>query len=156
MVHASVVRGLVLLSVISVAMTACAGGGPDGRSIPDDPSMASPATSPSLTVRTSPSPAGKNLVSASSSLAVVGAPYPLKLFTHCGIDQAAVDFDGSWWDLVPGSDEGKFSFAFTKGTMTLTLDDMAIFRAPPQGLATSATRARFVRHEGPIRLQGCY
>ncbi|HEV8564002.1 MAG TPA: hypothetical protein VGR41_03755 [Actinomycetota bacterium] len=104
----------------------------------------------------SPDPENQNLVNPSSPLAVVGSRYPIKLFTHCGIDQAAVDFDESWWDLVPGSDKGKFSDPFTKGTMTLTPADIAIFRAPPQGLVSSASKARFLRHEGPIPQPGCY
>jgi hypothetical protein len=86
----------------------------------------------------------------------VGQPNPIKLFTHCGIDQAAVDFDGNWWDFVPASVKGEFNDPFTKGTMTLMPEGTATFDAPPQGLARQGGEARFVRHEGPIQLSGCY
>jgi hypothetical protein len=86
----------------------------------------------------------------------VGQPNLIKLFTHCGIDQAAVDFDGNWWDFVPASVKGEFNDPFTKGTMTLMPDGTATFDAPPQGLARLGGEARFVRHEGPIQLSGCY
>jgi hypothetical protein len=91
-----------------------------------------------------------------SSSVEVGEPNPIKLFTHCGIEQAAVDFDGNWWDLVRATVKGEFNDPFTKGTMTLTAEGIATFDAPPQGLARRDAGARFVRHEGPIRLAGCY
>jgi hypothetical protein len=91
-----------------------------------------------------------------SPSADVGVPYPIRLFTHCGIDQAAVDFDGSWWELLPGSAEGEFGDPFTKGMMTLSPTDIAVFRTLDQDGASSRAMARFVRHEGPIRLPGCY
>lgn len=87
----------------------------------------------------------------------VGQPNPIKLLTHCGIEQAAVDFDENWWDLVPTSVRGgDFNDPFTKGTMTLMPEGTATFDAPPQGLSRHGVVARFVRHEGPIRLPGCY
>jgi hypothetical protein len=85
----------------------------------------------------------------------VREPNPIKLFTHCGIDQAAVDFDGNWWDLVPATVKGEFNDPFTRGTMTLMADGAATFDAPPRGLERQDAEARFVRHEGPIRLPGC-
>lgn len=146
MVLGAVLKGVALAGVLSVAIPACTGEEPGGPSTPFAPS----APSPSPSVRSSPSPARKNLVSPSSPLAVVGERYPVRLFTHCGIDQAAVDFDGSWWNLVPGSDEGRFGFTFTRGTMTLMPDGTAFFRARSEAIA------RFVRHSGPIRQPGCY
>jgi hypothetical protein len=95
-------------------------------------------------------PSEQGLSPSGSDLDPYPPNYPVNHFTLCGIDQAAVDFDGNWWDLLPGSAEGQFGFAFTRGTMTLMPNGTTVFRA------RSEARARFVRHSGPIRQPGCY
>jgi hypothetical protein len=118
MVHGSVVRGLTLAGVLSVAIAACTGEEPGGLGNLDGPWRHRPRHS-SPTVRSSPSPERKNFVSPSWPSAVVGSAVSGHAFHSLLHRPGGVAFDRSWWDLVPGSTEGQFGFTFTRGTMTL-------------------------------------
>jgi hypothetical protein len=82
----------------------------------------------------------------------VGQRRPFRLYTHCGID-LRVDFDGSFWQSYSGPDTPAIGNPFQKGTMTLLLDDVAVFRFETQG---DDTAIYFIRNDAPKPEVGCW
>lgn len=92
-----------------------------------------------------------------SSSAVLGVPYRLKIYTHCGLASwASPDFDGSFWDPVGPNDDGNgnppagVGNPFDQGTMVLVSRNRAQF--------TSRTGATFLftRHVGDKGFAPCW
>jgi hypothetical protein len=92
-----------------------------------------------------------------SGRAAIGQAYDFALYTHCGINDAPVDFDGSFWDAVytpasvvevanppPGMGNPGQS-----GTMTLLDTDHARF-------TFTGGAVDFTRHSGRKLIAVCY
>lgn len=83
--------------------------------------------------------------------------YRFSIHTHCGLDVAVVDFDGSFWDYVgptDGSDQNTnpgngFADPSDDGTMTLVYEERAEFES------SMGAPAYFERHEGSKVFPGC-
>lgn len=83
--------------------------------------------------------------------------YEFSIHTHCGLDVAVVDFDGSFWDYVgPGTgNDGSanpprgFDNPSDLGTMTLVYEERAEFES------SMGEPAYFERHEGAKTFPGC-
>jgi hypothetical protein len=92
---------------------------------------------------------GGTLITAQSAGAVLGQPYPFRLFTHCGLDEATMDFDGSFWALVnPNAIPPGLHRDLQEGTLTLIDVNHASF--------VFAQGELLFRREGPTkRVRGC-
>ena len=83
--------------------------------------------------------------------------YRFSIHTHCGLDVAVVDFDGSFWDHVgptDGSDQNTnpgngFADPSDDGTMTLVYEERAEYES------SMGAPAYFERHEGSKVFPGC-
>jgi len=74
------------------------------------------ATGPAIAIATLPPPLGEAQVvplgqgelqiNAVSGQVVQGQRYHFEVFTHCGFTANAFDFDGSFWTVVGGGDDG--------------------------------------------------
>ena len=135
---------LVLAAAAMLACTAPSEPAPSASVSPNAPRQASSAPSPSPL----PTRPGDELVYPESERAAVGAAYATKLYTHCGLD-FALDFDGSFWQLIRGAVAGTFGDPYARGTLTLRRDGLLEFRADAGG------RALFVRYPWPKPLRGC-
>jgi hypothetical protein len=89
--------------------------------------------------------------------AVLGVPYHLKIYTHCGLASwGSPDFAGSFWDSVGPNDDGNgnpppgVANPFDQGTMVLLSQNTARF--------TSQTGATFLftRHAGDKVFATCW
>lgn len=120
-------------------------------------STSTPSPAPTET----PLPNGMTRVSAKSAMALPGVSQPFSLYTHCGLDNAVIDFAGSLWDptgQVPAPRGGGGNIApqtgiddpFDQGTITLTGPDSAVF------IAASGVRLDLVPHPGPKDVMVCY
>lgn len=86
-----------------------------------------------------------------------GVPYRFQLYTHCGLDApTAIDFDGSFWDLVPGpaTDGGGnppagYGSPYDQGTITLISPTRAQYRSSTGALS------QWSRHAGPQIASPC-
>jgi hypothetical protein len=92
-----------------------------------------------------------------SGVAVLGVPYHLKVYTHCGLASwGSPDFAGSFWDSVGPNDDGNgnpppgVADPFDQGTMVLLSQNTARF--------TSQTGATFLftRHIGDKVFTACW
>ncbi|HKP51797.1 MAG TPA: hypothetical protein VJ183_04005 [Chloroflexia bacterium] len=96
-----------------------------------------------------------------------GQAYEFGIFTHCGVDHS-VDFDGSFWDLANGPDDGNAPIYVgnpgQKGIMTLVDPNHARFDYSFEGrrfisgqlVPTHGGSIDFVRHAGPKHIMPCY
>lgn len=120
-----------------------------------------PTATPSLAPTEAPLPNGMTRVSAKSAMALPGVSQPFSLYTHCGLDNAVIDFAGSLWDptgQVPAPPAGGGDIApqtgiddpLDQGTITLTGPDSAAFTA------ASGVRLDLVQHPGPKDVMVCY
>ena len=109
---------------------------------------------------TSTPPNGMTRVVAKTALALPGVSQPLSLYTHCGLENAVIDFAGSLWDqaepTVPAPRGGGniapqtgIDDPFDQGTITLTGIDRAVF------IAASGVRLDLVAHRGPKDVVVC-
>lgn len=95
------------------------------------------------------------LVSPVSAPIEMDQEYRFELYTHCGLDAAPVDVDGSMWDFAgPGTgDDGDLPEGFDNpadvGTVTLVSEGRLEFRS------SSGAIAEFTRHEGAKEVPGC-
>ena len=84
--------------------------------------------------------------------ASLGVPYRFQLYAHCGLDSpTAMDFDGSFWDLVgpgPASDgsgnpPAGYGNPYDQGTITLISPTRAQYRSDTGAIS------QWSRHAGP-------
>ena len=98
---------------------------------------------------------GAFLVSPVSAPIETDQEYRFELYTHCGLDAAPIDIDGSMWDFVGpggGSDRDRpegFENPSDVGTVTLVSENQLEFRS------SSGAIAEFTRHEGAKEIPGC-
>lgn len=120
-----------------------------------------PTATPSPAPTETPRPNGMTSVRAKSAMALPGVSQPFSLYTHCGLDNATIDFAGMLWDVagqVPAPRGGGGDIApqtgiddpFDQGTITLTGLDRAVF------IAASGVRLDLVPHPGPKDVMVCY
>ncbi|MBA2724547.1 MAG: hypothetical protein H0U53_01040 [Actinobacteria bacterium] len=114
----------------------------DGQALPQ------PTASESFEKTDDPSGAFK--VSPVSAPIGEDKAYRYEMYTHCGLDTARVDVDGSLWDLDTSSGEqGTFSDPFDNGKVTLLQDGRLRFDGSVGGVAY------FTRHKGPKLIPSC-
>jgi hypothetical protein len=82
-----------------------------------------------------------------------GVVYEFKIYTHCGLAAAPVDFDGSFWDFEGGvADTGNapegWGDPFDGGVITLVSENKAEFDNLDGGVVT------FSRHETRVKSFG--
>lgn len=81
-----------------------------------------------------------------------GVAYRFELYTHCGVGHF-VDFDGSFWDALGGTEEGSSRHGFDdptdKGIMTLISEDRAEY------MGSTDKKVMFERHRGHFVTLGC-
>ena len=80
-----------------------------------------------------------------------GVSQPLSLYTHCGLENAVIDFAGSRWDpaTLPVA-RARIGDPFDEGTITLIGIDRAVF------VASSGVRIDLVPHHGTKDVMVCY
>jgi hypothetical protein len=114
-----------------------------------------PGGQPDLRTPTPALPSGR-VMQPKSPRAELGKPYPIVLYTHCGLDHM-VDFDGSFWDaLEPGHRASNnlnpppgVGNPTQRGTITLVDEGHARFEFGNRVFY-------FHRHAGPKLVPGCY
>ena len=76
--------------------------------------------------------------------------YEFTIYTHCGVAQSVIDFDGSMWDYDgPKSSTAGLGNPDAEGTIRLTGKDTAEFTAE------DGTRIELTRVNGPKIVPGC-
>jgi hypothetical protein len=138
-----------------------------GCAAPPPTAAPSPAETSSPAPAETPLPNGMTRVAARSAPALPGVSQPLTLYTHCGLENAVIDFAGSLWDPagppVPGAGGGAgggggpnlapeavFADPMDEGSITLTGFDRAVF------VGASGARLDLVPHRGPKDVMVCY
>jgi hypothetical protein len=102
-----------------------------------------------------PLPNGVTRVTAVSTPELPGAAQAFSLYTHCGLDNAVIDFGGTLWDPVgyPGrfpNPPREVGNPIDQGTITVTGAGTAMF------VAASGTRIDLEAHAGPKDVLVCY
>ena len=101
----------------------------------------------------------RGTVEATSAPAQLGVPYGFSLWTHCGLEEAPIDFDRSMWTIIDppaveviGEDQVRLPFddPAAAGTITLVGANEATFRA------TEGVVVHLVRHGPSKELVTCY
>lgn len=119
----------VLTAWIVVLASACTSGGPV------EAPTATPTALPGTTIACGPGIRQAPCVDGVE----IGARYPFRLFTHCGVNDSW--FDGKLWVASPPLGEGNapkgWGFVnFVDGTMTKRREDLAVFEAGPDRVAS--------------------
>jgi hypothetical protein len=82
-----------------------------------------------------------------------GDHYRFTVHTHCGVDNAPIDFDGSLWDYegpeLTRGPEGDLEDPEDEGVITLVAEDEAEFTSEHGTVVT------LQRHDGPKVIPGC-
>lgn len=113
-----------------------------------------PAPSPASTVPDD-LPNGMTLAVAASGPADRGVAVPFGLYTHCGLDNAVIDFGGTLWD-VAGLGEGDQRLPAGLGDpndfgrIALTGSNTALY------VSEAGVQLQLVAHEGPKVVMVCY
>ncbi len=125
--------------MLALLGTACGeSGGPEARPLP------SPTASP----RHENLPDGRVRIWPISARVQQGVPYRITVLTHCGLDHA-LDFDGSFWQVVEQPASPELGGLEDEGDITLESEDEATYRS------AAGQVFRLVRREGPKAIFPC-
>jgi hypothetical protein len=140
------IRALALIGV-AVLLAGC-----NGRDLAE---QARPLPSPTMEPVTQGNEnTGRYKALPSSARIEEGVVYEFKIYTHCGLDAAPVDFDGSFWEFeggvddTPGSAPEGWGDPFDSGVITLVAENKAEFDNLDGGVVTFTRRETRVKSFG--------
>jgi hypothetical protein len=155
----ALIKRLPILLVVALALAACGLPPPTPSAVPPAAPTEVPGSSPSLSpppdAATTPLPNGFTRVSPSSRPGAVGEVAPFRLWTHCGLENAVIDFGGTLWDVAgfpgryPNPPQG-FGNPDDQGTISRTGPGSARY------VSASGVPLALTAHDGPKVVFVCY
>jgi hypothetical protein len=139
------VRGLLAVVVVGL-LTACTSDSPDASPT----ASGEPLPSPTATSKVEELEGDRFRVWPVSAPVDDDTAYEFTVYTHCGVAQSPIDFDGSMWDYDgPKRSNAGLDDPEAEGVIRLTADDTAEFVAP------DGARLELTRMDGPKTVPGC-